>query len=775
MKKLPIIITAIIMAVLMATLLPMQVFAAGEENSGKYISEVKIGVGKTAKEAEASLKGYTIVKNGDKYADLNEDAGGGIGSKGERVVYMGYKTTSDPTKAVTDLAVMNMKGGYSVPGYEFLMEGQIKNQIIPFVNKFLAAIKEYRANYTSKNAANKQRAQYIHDALNKYTDDDTGKTMGDLLLEKTKYELGDAAYNKLSADEKKNHADLITIIAQSNGRVTLALESLITRAADTGKTSWLDRLGDTSYNTLLDNLDMLPTDGKKKLAKLYGDDADKVMKLWEAFNADLNDYDNAVETVEGFNQKKVEDEINKYKAILDDENITEEEYEKALKKFNDAQDKFSKAMMATELVIIHDALAERPWGDKTMLDYFNQDPAKLKATDVYPLVASLSEGQRAGLDFVSLRELVNIGLSTKKAYKDFKLDSLKPLSIYAGVDRAIYQKDGVALTNDTLRTDALTKQQQSNNDKEKLGFAAQYLLMFSVGSMVCMFGSAVGWAVRSVQLAKAASAYLNAAKQAANVSLQPRVVIDYTQQYGSRFYRQLVYDPKAERYFMAKEEFTRLTASTKLCKQMVAAWGVLMVVTAAVGTVLAYRDLVNYYKVEFTPIPQYMVDEADITAYNAKGEKIVIKNQTAYYKAVECNRTKDDEMYKNLGIRADLNGDVGKQWLALYAAKNENAAPILASSLIAKTGSGIPSGYETGIHMFGSDSAFNLNDPNCIWNKDADKVFVYFNVDDEVDLNASGSTFNGGQFALACGIGLVAGALIMFIIMTVVIKKKEKA
>ena len=37
-----------------------------------------------------------------------------------------------------------------------------------------------------------------------------------------------------------------------------------------------------------------------------------------------------------------------------------------------------------------------------------------------------------------------------------------------------------------------------------------------------------------------------------------------------------------------------------------------------------------------------MVDEADITAYDDKGEKIVVKNQSAYYKAVTCNRKEGD-------------------------------------------------------------------------------------------------------------------------------------
>ena len=136
------------MSAVMIVLPPMQVMAA-ETNpvtAAEYISEVRIGVGKTMEEAEQSLQGYTILKNGDSNADLNEKAGGGMGSQGERVVLLGYKTTTDRSNAVTDLAVMNMKGGYDVKEYEALMEKQMKEQIIPFVESFKAATEEYRHN-----------------------------------------------------------------------------------------------------------------------------------------------------------------------------------------------------------------------------------------------------------------------------------------------------------------------------------------------------------------------------------------------------------------------------------------------------------------------------------------------------------------------------------------------------------------------------------------------------------------------------------------------------
>ena len=280
---------ALILAALTAMTLPAQVFAAGTDE--KYISEVQIGVGKSASEAEKSLDGYEILKddNGNN-VDLNKNAGAtGVGGKGNRVVYLGFKKTADSKQAITDLAVMNMKGGYSVEDYEALMESQMKDQIVPFVESFVSAIEEYRANCESSNPANKARATYIRDILNKFTDDDCdGAGLGDLLLNETKYEMGDEAYNALSAAEKKKHADILTVIAQSNGQATLMMQNLITRAADTGDDTWVERIADVTYQDLLDDTDLPPSKAKKELDLEYSDDALVILSMWDAFKAQLD-------------------------------------------------------------------------------------------------------------------------------------------------------------------------------------------------------------------------------------------------------------------------------------------------------------------------------------------------------------------------------------------------------------------------------------------------------------------------------------------------------
>ena len=296
MKRLSKAITALFLALLMGALFPVQVFA----DTPDYISDIKIYAGSYA---AAEEEGYTILKEGNKAINLNQSAGAtGVGSKGDKAIYLGYRTTGVRSEAITDLAVMNMKGGYSVEDYKTLMNNQMTKQIIPFVDSFLAAIEEYRVNYRSDNAANRQRAQYIHDILNKFTDDDCGGAgLGDLLLNKTKYELGDGAYNALSDKEKKQHADILTIIAQSNGQATLMIESLLVRAADTNENTWIDRFVGTTYDNLMDETGLAPSKAGKLLAKQYDDDASTILLMWEVFRGQLLGADEAKEKLEEAN------------------------------------------------------------------------------------------------------------------------------------------------------------------------------------------------------------------------------------------------------------------------------------------------------------------------------------------------------------------------------------------------------------------------------------------------------------------------------------------
>ena len=164
--------------------------------------------------------------------------------------------------------------------------------------------------------------------------------------------------------------------------------------------------------------------------------------------------------------------------------------------------------------------------------------------------------------------------------------------------------------------------------------------------------------------------------------------------------------------------------------------------------------------------------------FRSKGEKIFTgnNNTSAYYRAVECYRSTDDKNYVALQNYSDLNGDAGKQWLALYSVKFEGKSPILANSLKVVTGSTtLPDGYSTGIHMFGSTAAFDLNNPYYVFNKEADDIYVYFKTDDSVVLpSTTGSNFSAGSVFLCGGIGAVIGAAIAVVVLLAAFKKKQQ-
>ena len=762
MRKLSRIVIALLMVITMVVLLPMQVLADSQK---EYISEVKVFTGSYA---EAEKEGYKILTDGNNAIDLNQKAGGGMGSKGEKAVYLGYKTTTESKEAITDLALMNMKGGYSVQDYEALMETQMKSQIIPFVEKFLAAINEYRENYNSDNENNQLRAQYIHDALNKFTDDDCGGAgLGDLLLNETKYEMGDAAYNKLTDAEKNKHADILTIIAQSNGKATLMMESLLTRAADTNEDSWLDRFSTTTYDDLIEETGLAPSKAKKELAKLYDDDAQQLLGMWEQLQESLLEYDDAVAHLEAADDEAAKQALENFSSL--DENSSAEDIVDAFNEIDEVGAQSIDDMKDTETIALHEYFDEMEYGDGTLLDFFMQDAADIEAdiTVLYPLVASLSDGQRAGLDFVTLRQLAVIAIIRGKDYKAADIDALEKLSIYDGVDRAIYEKGGVALTSDSLRSTAAEAAVEENSLFSGWTIASYVLTGVSAGALI---GSAIfnKYAKNAVDAWQRRFDLFNGLLEAGH---SPQEAIRMGgQTFRMNGKRVTIGDLTLE----SDKKIQFYTAASSVSKGLAIGFAVSTVVFSAVSVYLTYQDMKAYYKVEFTPIPHYMVDEKDLVAYNAKGEKVILKNQSAYYKAVETNRGDSDELFSVLGTSNDMNGDVGKQWLTLYAAKNEAEDPILASSLKVVVGdTNLPAGYETGIHTFGSEAAFNLNDAQYVWNKSAVSTFVYFKRDEGKAANNTGSNFTVGTLALTGGAGIALGAAVTALGMKSSKKKRE--
>lgn len=366
--------------------------------------------------------------------------------------------------------------------------------------------------------------------------------------------------------------------------------------------------------------------------------------------------------------------------------------------------------------------------------------------------------------------------TNSKGYKSASIDELETTSVYEGVDRDIYKKGGVALTNDALRTHA-AEDLVADGDK----FSRLTLIMYcSAGASAIALGVSAGM---TLYYQKA----LDALKVQRNLS-ESDLLVRIPNEYENPMQEQLLVEVKEVEENVAPQGDDillmeqRYQARSSLCTKLAIGFGVAMIVLSIVAIYMNYRDLVDYYKVDYAPIPHYIVDEKDITTVNDKGESIVIKNLASYYKAVDCNRATDDKWYDTLDTCADLNGAGGRQWLALYTARNNAVGLILASSLKAVIGSDqVPDEYTTGIHMFGSDAAFNLNNTNYVWNNKSTSVFVYFNRGQAAAksttadaTSAAGSVTTTGFMALAGAGGLIIGILGTLAVTYFVRKNKKK-
>ena len=98
--------------------------------------------------------GYEPVCDQDgNTADLNQGTG-------KKAVYLGYVKTKNPEEAITDIAVLDMKGDYIFNDYKEILKTQ-KTEIRAQLNDFKTAVSEFRNNYNRKT----KMAEYAYSLL----------------------------------------------------------------------------------------------------------------------------------------------------------------------------------------------------------------------------------------------------------------------------------------------------------------------------------------------------------------------------------------------------------------------------------------------------------------------------------------------------------------------------------------------------------------------------------------------------------------------------------
>ena len=913
--------TVIALTLILALVFSLSANAFAAPKAPLYIADVMVGMGESADEAKNALtgEGFTVF---DK--NLNEGAGSAM--KTEKFVYLGYKTTENPLEALTDLAVMNMNGGYSFSDYAVLMDKYRDSQIKPFVDSFMASIEEYRANYNSDIDANRAKAEYAYTVLSKIFNEDCGNNMAELLLNPTKEEQGltDEQYKALSAEEKKTTVDLTTTLMQGNTQVVMLLEQILALATDTNETTWLQRLSELGPEGLDEQYaqaGVRPADASREMASLYNDTARALLGSWEATRTMLLDYE---ASLAGENDEK-DAEPQDVSELLQIGVADIEPHEVNVANPGDMVEMINRNMEAsaeiaegtadTRAAALYAVLKETPYGEGTMYDFFTKPYDEVSGENVsalYPLVSTLTEGQVAAIDFLPLTTMLQIGATDCESYMDCGLENSDLLevientgsvSIFVNVNREIFGKT-TALTSEALREQSLSGKGWLEPDSDLLGLSRLTVLSWaatavSLTTTIVAAYKATGyyttykkltdaWAkvgdFSTTTLARCEGISLNAIDlDSFGISKSDMIdeLLTFTKFKAARtvngikvsyafdvksFFENSTYmseildgveDAVDEYYYPAFEDLQSLafagkedkvkliltnandairraqefdgegtmglhalaqeygkTANQELTLELSddaakalklddvdeagelnaeirdsmdtvdkaqTKWsnlktaGTVITALLAIGSIaLTVYDLYRYYNVNYTPIPQYIVDEADITYTDANGTQLVTRNDTAYYRAVLTNRPESHDQYKSLNNYADLNGDAGKEWLALYSVRLDGGEPILADSFQVVTGStSIPEGYTKGIHMFGSNAAANLTDSRYTYNDDLNGIYLYFKTEAAAAAGTA-SAFSRGSYALVGGSGLVIGAA-LGAALTLLIKRKKSA
>ncbi len=803
---------------------------ASETSGGKYISEVFIAYGKTEAEAKKWLtdNGWEALKN-----PSNVGLGKASSLDEEIAAVIGIRRTDNADEAITDMAVMNMnEDGYSYSDYESLVNKK-KADIDEFIRTFIPTIEEYRKNYKGEGTEfGKKRADLAYKFLNMFYDgevggeyaiNDTGMHLGDLFLSPLKQEIGDDAYNRLSAEDKHKYGDLQQIILETCGTMEIFIEELLAIATDASETTWIERLQELEGDELSRNIgkyvpsiagqDLAESAIMQLLAQEFGDAAATLAQQWQDVRSDIQWF-------ESYNEKY---------DLWDHEGETEEEYTARLAAFFKDLEKNDKARYTNEYnrymanLTFYETLYEIPytgeWGE-TLAEFFNPQNGKNYGADenyFLPFAAALSEGQRASLNRISFRDLIYVGFMNEDGLEQiqpnldevFKADKdgNKPLelSVYDGMDRAIFRK-GVALTSGAMMEKNLGRGDPYAGIWGNYGavaIAAYAGMAVGLGMMVAG-GVMMAKGVEMVRITTLEYGLENLEMCETKVRdlkvwIQHYANIDdpvKAAEVGKDLaeWQQRLYHLQTDKYYQVVQ--TEDFIAPSITGRWVMGIGVALLLISA-G--LEAYNLWKYYNRDMKPIPRMIVDEADIVTYETddKGNK-TIKNitfdQFVYYNSVKCNRPQIGkicdwqdgvEEYKdhNCYDVADLNCDYGKEWLALYTNKSLlKGDPILADSLQVKYGSEkMPAGCTKNLHFFTYTYAIDLGDTAYSYSNDEGGVYVFWDADTEAGAigrgertPATASTFSPGQFALGAAAGLVIGAAGAFLIMYFRKKKENK-
>lgn len=743
MKKVFPSIISIILVLSMLLSSAVAVSAAGIKE--EYLSDMRLIYAETYAEAklilsESKLEGYKVLNQ-----NLNANSG-------EIGVWLVYKSTTDINEAITDVAVMQMGGGYRAGNYQHLIKDS-RYEYLEMGELYMQAIEYFAGAY----AADDFLAEAAYRQLNLY---------GGLDKYKTK-PLGD-----LFADERLSVYDVATLFLEGNPHILDNIRVLLAMGV--------------SYNE----------DGKHYL--------EKVSSSAKKMNADPDVFEGM-----GYDElaEIIATDIIAFGNILDELSAYSDGLNYEDEDFTDTELKYSEYKALAEMLRSVDYL-----DGKTLYEFcMNYTADRNDLSSLYPLVDALNDGQIAITMLSGYYDVIRYSMTeAPEELINVEIEKLEELyngaliDVYYGVDREIYNET-FALTNRAYRADAY--ENGSTLAESLFGDSSWMVTKSRVSSGTVDVGLSV-WSIAkaggrvSTQQAllssiKAAENYGKIMVEAMNaLTMQPVNMIALAEAFGpSRPVYNVIFDvvydydkqlldkdaTLSEIYdcllFMMVHNGMTAAKETEAALQLVSAEmsyldkmvvsdpsllsrmvkslgskfqtglyfsGSAVLILNAIST---YNRIYDHYNPTYDDVPTAMVD----MVRTPEGDSYV------KYNVVREVKPQKDGGY----AAADLNAYEGERWNAVYYTKSSKAGkPLLASFEFSNDNNRASEGYRA-VHRFDEVICYDLNKYN--FSSYSDSIFWSIEQSDDQKLdgidapNVVGSMFSTGYVIIVGIIGIAIG------------------
>ena len=413
---------------------------------------------------------------------------------------------------------------------------------------------------------------------------------------------------------------------------------------------------------------------------------------------------------------------------------------------------------ATTEATLYENLKNTEFEDGTLLDFFMQPKESITPADLYFIVDSMNDAQRAQLETVGLVQMLicayadteNDDKLTKESIETYNgiVDGFEAISVYTSVDRSIFT-DGVAFTSAATEHEALYGESWFDAKSMTLNVSNEdYLKVITYTSIATGFFGAVFLGMQLSYPVILKLKHINDHKSYL-LSLNSINAFGNEAKLASIEKQMNELQQKSRNYYKSILN-TRSTAFLAL------KWA--SFVFFVIGLAIDITLIVQYFTVEGIVeevIPHHIVTAVD----TPEGEDY------AYYETVK----------KLKGEAQDTNnheGDKSIGWLTLYTTKDKSAGdPILADNLRIQTGNANFKEGSSFVHLFNETSALNLTSELYTGVKDsASGTYISFTRDASTLI---GSTVTNGTAAIF-GVGGLAVGAVLGVLLTKFAGRKKK-